>query len=117
MSPHQDWLDTYESCFGESVTVDNGASCEVVGISSMRLRLVDGKRLTLTRVRHVPTLGKKLISLEILDDLGLVENYVMGELSVFKDSKLVLRGIKERSLYDFQSVTLLGSVVSASTCL
>ena len=29
MSPRQDWFDIYESCFGESVTVGNDASCEV----------------------------------------------------------------------------------------
>ena len=60
----------------------------------MRLRTVDGRRLTLTRVRHVPALGKNLISLGTLDDLGFSGKFYNGELSVFKGSKLILRGKK-----------------------
>ena len=65
MSPRRDWFDTYESCFGGSVTIANGTPCEVVGIGSMRLRTSDGRRVTLTKVRHIPALGKNLISLKL----------------------------------------------------
>ena len=42
MSPRRDWFDTYESCFGGSVTIANGTPCEVVGIGSIRLRTREG---------------------------------------------------------------------------
>ena len=72
-----------------------------MGIGSMRLWTVDKRRLTLTRVRHVPTLEKNLISLVTLDDLGFSGKFCNGEVSVFKGSKLILKGIKEKSPYVF----------------
>ena len=52
MSPRRDWLYTYESYFGGSVTIANGTPCEVVGIGIMRPQTSDGRRVTLTKVRH-----------------------------------------------------------------
>lgn len=60
MSPYRGWFNTYESCSRGLVIVSNTSLCEVVGIGSMRLQTVDGRKLTLTRVRYVPALGKKL---------------------------------------------------------
>ncbi|XP_057525492.1 uncharacterized protein LOC130804877 [Amaranthus tricolor] len=116
MSPRRDWFDTYESFFGASVTIANGTPCEVVGIGSMRLRTSDGRRVTLTKVRHVPALEKNLISLGTLDDLGLKGEFSNGEVSFFKGSDLILKGVKVKSLYVFQGVTLLSSAVSAFNC-
>ena len=58
MSPRRDWFDMYESCNGGTITVGNNAPCKITGIGSMRLRTNDGRKLTLTRVRHIPALGK-----------------------------------------------------------
>ena len=58
-------------------------------------------------MRHVPALGKNLISLGTLDDLGFKGEFSNGEVSVFKGSNLILKGVKVKSLYVFQGVTLL----------
>ena len=84
MSPCRDWFETYKSCNGGTVIVGNNASCKVTGIGSMRLRTADGQRLTLTRVRYVPTLGKNLISLGTLDDLGYNSVFLDGELFIYQ---------------------------------
>ena len=55
----------HESCNGGTVIVGNKAPYKV-----MRLTTTNGWRLTLTRMRHVPTLGKNLISLDTLNDFG-----------------------------------------------
>ena len=68
--PRRDWFDTYESCHGGTVIVGNNAPCKIAGIGFIRLRTSDRRKFILTRVRHVPTLGKNLISLGSLDDLG-----------------------------------------------
>ena len=44
---------------GGRIIVGNNAPCKITGIGSMRLRTSDGRKLKLTRVRHVPALGKK----------------------------------------------------------
>ena len=88
MSPRRDWFDTYESCFGGSVTIANGNPCEVVDIGSMRLQTSDWRRVTLAKVKHVPTLGK-LISLGTLDDLVLKCEFSNREVSFFKGSNFI----------------------------
>ena len=67
----------------------------------MRLRTSDGRRVTLTKVKHVPALEKNLISLGTLDDLGLKGEFGNGNVSFFKSSDLILKGVKVKSLYVF----------------
>ena len=64
----------------------------------MRLRTSDGRKVTFTKVRHVPTLEKNLILLGTLDDLGLKGEFSNGEVSVFKGLDLILEAIKDKSL-------------------
>ena len=97
-----------------NVIVGNNGSCKVTGIESIRLRTRDGRKLTLTRVRHVPALGKNLISLGALDDLGYNGAFSDGELSIYRGLELVLKGIKRNTLYVFEGVTLSSSAVCAS---
>ena len=51
---------------------------------------MDGQRLTLTRVWHVPTLGKNSISLGTLDDLGYNGVLSDRELYIYRGFELVL---------------------------
>ena len=65
-------------------------------------------------MRHVPTLGKNLISLGTLDDLGYNGVFSDGELSIYRGSELVLKGIKRNTLYVFEGVTLSSFAVCVS---
>ena len=47
--------------------MDNDASCMVVGIGNIRVKMSDGVIRTLCDVRHVPVLRKNMISLGTLD--------------------------------------------------
>ena len=99
MSPFRDCFENYDSCFAGLVIVSSGAPCEVVDIGYMRVWTSDRKRITLTKFRHVPALGKNLILLETFDDLGIKGKFSNREVSVFKRLDLILRGVKEKSLY------------------
>ena len=46
----------------------NDASCRVVGIGNIRVKMFNGVFRTLCDVRHVPNLRKNLISLELEDN-------------------------------------------------
>ncbi|VFQ82663.1 unnamed protein product [Cuscuta campestris] len=83
------------------------AAC--VNESSIRLRTHDGTFCTLNKVRHVPQMTKNLISLTRLDSKGFSFEGKGGVMSVNKDSKVVLKGIKHGTLYLLQ-----GSVIVAS---
>ena len=90
------------------VLVGNNTSCKVTVFGSMILRIVNGWRLTLIRMRHVPALGKNMISLGILDDFGYHDVFSKGELSIYKGSELVLKGIKRNTLYVLRVLHCLG---------
>ncbi|XP_074264972.1 putative mitochondrial protein AtMg00300 [Silene latifolia] len=114
MCPHKHWFNTYESFNEGRVVVGNSATCEVVGIGSIKVKTAEDKKCTLTNVRHVPALGKNLISLSLLSDLGY-EFQSKGEiLSVTKGSSLVLKGVKQNSLYVLQGETLTNFASCAS---
>lgn len=49
------------------VLIANHNTCNIVGISSVKIRMHDGIIRTLKHVRHVPRLKKNLISLGMLD--------------------------------------------------
>ena len=70
MTPNKDWFDTYRlvnTCF---VMVGNDASCRVVRIGNIRVKMFDGVIRTLCDVRHVPDVRNNLISLGTLDGKG-----------------------------------------------
>lgn len=66
----RDWFTTYESVNDGSVLVWNDMACEIVGISSINIKIYNGTISTLSNVRHIPYLRKNLISLDILDSFG-----------------------------------------------
>ena len=70
MTPNKDWFNTYKSVNSGSVLMGNDASCKVVGIGNIRIKMFDGVVRMLFDVSHVPNLRKNLISLGILDCNG-----------------------------------------------
>ena len=49
-----------------SVMMGNNASCKIVGIGIVQIKMFDGVVRTLFNVRHVPHLKRNIISLSIL---------------------------------------------------
>ena len=70
MMPNKDWFDTYKLVNYGSVLMGNDASCRVVEIENIRVKMFDGVIRTLCDVRHVPDLRKNLISLGTLNSNG-----------------------------------------------
>ena len=70
VTPHRDWFDTYKLVNCGFVLMDNNATCKVVGIGTIKIKMFDNVVRTLGEVRHVPKVKKNLISLETLDSNG-----------------------------------------------
>ena len=89
---------TYVACEG-LVQMTNNTANRVVGKGIVWFHMVDRRSLTMTEVRHVPSLRKNLISSGMLDLKGY--NFVSsrGTLRVSKGNKEMLRGKKTRGLY------------------
>ena len=60
---HKDWLASYQIVNDGIVVLGDNHSCKIVRVGSVKSKMFDGVIRTLTNVRHVPKLKKKLISL------------------------------------------------------
>ena len=118
MTPNWDWFSTYEPMYKGMVLMGNNASCNVVGIRTVRIRIIDGVVLTLSDVRHVPDLKRNLISPSTLDVKGYKYTSEGGVLKISKGALVVMKGHKKIAmLYVLHDATVTGDVVVASCSL
>ncbi|KAK3038286.1 hypothetical protein RJ639_029874 [Escallonia herrerae] len=110
-----DWFVTYRSFDGGKVLMGNNVTCKVVGIGSIQIRMHDGIVRTLTDVRHVPELRKNLISLGMLDSNGCSYRATGGVMRIMKGALVVMKGLKQNSLYLLQGSTVIGAAAVASS--
>jgi len=95
--------------------MENSYVCKVVGMGSIKIRTHDCKFCTLKVVRHVPHMTKNLISLSLLDKKGFSFKGEGGVIHVCKASSVILKGVKQGTLYFLQGTTLSDYVVVASS--
>ena len=69
----------------------NNASCKIVGIGTVRIKMFDGVIRTLGNVRHVPHLKRNMISLSILDSKGYKYTCEGGVLKISKGTLTVMK--------------------------
>ena len=87
----------------------NHATCKVIGIGTIKIKMFDGIVKTLGSVRHVPALKKNLISLGTLDTNGCSFTAKDGVIKVCKGSMVIMRGTKlGNNLYKLSGNTILG---------
>ncbi|KAK2966723.1 hypothetical protein RJ640_000624 [Escallonia rubra] len=115
MCPNRDWFATYRSFDGGKVLMGNDVACKVVMIGSIQIRMHDGIMRTMTDVRHVPELRKKLISLGTLDSNGSSYRAAGGVMRIMKGALVVMKGLKQNSLYLLQGSTVAGAAVATSS--
>lgn len=70
MCSRTDLFTTYKSVNDDFVLVVNDMACGIVGIILVEIKAYDGIVRTLSNVRHIQSLKKNLISLDILDSFG-----------------------------------------------
>ena len=110
MTPKKDWFDTYKPYNGGMVQMGNDATCPVIGISTVKIKMFDGVVRVLSNVRHVPDLRKNLISLGVWDDLGYSYLSKGGIMKITKGSLMVMKGEKVSTLYRLIGNTVVGRV-------
>ncbi|KAK2998859.1 hypothetical protein RJ639_022999 [Escallonia herrerae] len=75
----------------------------------------DGIVRTLTDVKHVPELRKILISLGTLDSNGCSYRAAGGVTRIMKGALVVMKGLKQNSLYLLQGSTVTGAAAEAAS--
>ena len=110
MTPNKDFFTTYEKVDGGNVTMGNNATCKVVGVGSIQMKMFDGMGRTLSDVRHVPGLKKNLILLGTLDKNGCRIACQVRVMKVIRGSLVVMKGKMNGSLYAIEGSTISSSV-------
>ena len=92
MTLKKDWFDMYKPYNGGMVQMGNNATCPVIRIGTVKIKMFDGVVRVLSNVRHVPNLRKNLISLEEFDDLGYLYSSKGGIMKITKVALIVIEG-------------------------
>lgn len=114
MSSHKHWFIGLKPGNLGSVMLGNDEICPVEGIGNIKLRVPDGSCRILTEVRYIPQLKRNLISLGFLKSKGCRFESTNGILKVFKGNDLVLRRIRDQSLYYADVETITGNSETSS---
>lgn len=72
----------------------NNDICKVIGMGNVNLEVHDETIGELKEVRYVPDLKRNLISLEMLDQIGLSIKVESGELKILNRSTTVMKGVR-----------------------
>ena len=67
-TPHQEIIQNYVASDFSKVYLVDGSTLDVVGMEDVRILLPNGSVWLLKKVRHIPGLGRTLISVGQLDD-------------------------------------------------
>ena len=83
----------------------NNAQCNVTEIVIVKIKIHDGVVRTLSNLRHVPKLKRNLIPLGTLKSKGCKYSAEGGVVKVSKGSRILLKGLRQGSLYILQVST------------
>jgi len=71
MTPHMDWFYEYERYDGGNFFLCDDSTTIIIGRGKVKLRLIDGRIITLLGVFHIPILAINLIYVRKMDNTGV----------------------------------------------
>jgi len=92
------FLDYVQGDFGQVQLGDN-RQCKIVGMGNVKIKQRNGNQWLLKEVKHVPDLGKNLISTEQLASEGCISIFTDKTWKVIKGSLVIAKGEKVGTLY------------------
>ena len=108
--PRNECFNIYEPFEEGTVLMSNYATCKIVGIYSICMKMLDRRVQTLKDMRYVSDMRKNLLLLGALKANGYKFSNIDGVLKVTKGSMTVLKGKRMKNLYK-----MIGSY-SRATC-
>jgi len=110
VTPHENYFSSYQNGDFGIVKMGNQLSSKIIGIGDITMTTSTGCKLVLKDVRHVRDMRLNLISAGKLDDTGLVNHFGGGKWKLTNGSLIIVRGVKEGSLYVIQGNLCRGEV-------
>jgi hypothetical protein len=92
------FLDYVQGDFGQVQLGDN-RPCKIVGMGNVKIKQQNGNQWLLKEVKHVPDLGKNLISIGQLASEGCISIFTDKTWKVIKGSLVIEKGEKVGTLY------------------
>jgi hypothetical protein len=92
------FLDYVQGDFGQVQLGDN-RPCKIVGMGNVKIKQRNGNQWLLKEVKHVPDLGKNLISTGQLASEGCISIFTDKTWKVIKGSLVIAKGEKVGTLY------------------
>jgi len=92
--PNRDWFSSFEKLDGCFAIIGDDHSCNMEGIGTVRIKMLDEIVRELKEVRYVPQLKRNLISVGALKLLGLVASIRDGALKMTKGSMVIMKGVR-----------------------
>jgi hypothetical protein len=71
MTQHKEWFYEYEQYDGGNVFLEDDLTTKIVGRGRVQLTLQDGRKRTLPRVLHIPSLERNPISVSKMSDASV----------------------------------------------
>jgi hypothetical protein len=95
--------------------MDNDATCTIIGMGTIKIKMSDGVVRTLEDVRHILNMKKNLILLGTLDSKGYGYKFENEIMKVSKGPVVVMTGQKINSnVYKLIGNTILGEVATVA---
>jgi hypothetical protein len=114
--PRRDLFDSFREVSGGIMTLADGSTLSVVGVSAVRFWMLDNMIRTVIDVRYFPGERRSLVSLSELDSRGYELRIRSGSMEVLRGDMVVIRVTRRGGLYEMVDVVESASIViSADT--
>ena len=86
--------------------------CIMEGVGTIQIKMFDGMIRKLKEERYVPQLKRNLISIGVLETVGLVVSIKDRVLKMTKGSMVVLKAVRQNKIYYLKGSTVTGQVAT-----
>lgn len=107
MTPHRHWFCEYEQYNGGDVLLGDDTAVQIVGRGRVKLRMSDGMVKTIPDVMHIPLMSRNLLSVGTMADSGIIFSCDKNSCKMTRDSIVIARGVRHRTLYKLLGDTVI----------
>ena len=105
-TPHREWFCEYEKYDGGDVFLGDDRKARIIGRGKVKLKL-QGGRVRISGVLHIPTLARNLISVSKLDDVGVKTVFKNDTYKMVRGALVLMQGVQIETLYKLQGSTIV----------
>jgi hypothetical protein len=106
MTPHREWFCEYERYDRGNVFLGDDSIIKIIGRGKFKLRLIDGRIITLPGVLHIPGLARNLIYVRKMVDPRVKKIFEKETCKMVRGEMVLLKGAQFGTLYKLKGSTI-----------